>query len=163
MEQRKAFNFYRSYFDVFNELESDKDKIVFITALLEKQFYGVDPVNLTGNAKFAWISQQHSINTQVKGWEDKTGKKLNPSLPPSVGGLKGGIEPPYLQEQEQEQVKEKEQVKVEVKEYNNNILGKFYNENKKEIELIRDVMNCSLEDAISYRKQELEELTSNGI
>jgi len=35
---RKAFNFYKSYFEVFRMLESDEDKLQFITALLEKQF-----------------------------------------------------------------------------------------------------------------------------
>ena len=52
---RKAFNFYKSYFDVYSEL-SDKDKVRFMDALLNKQFYDIEP-ELTGIAKFAYISQ----------------------------------------------------------------------------------------------------------
>lgn len=84
--KRKAFNFYKSYFDVFNEL-SDKDKILFIDALLNKQFYGIEPTNLKGIAKLAYISQKHNIDGQVKGFEDKTKIKLTP---PTQGGSIGG-------------------------------------------------------------------------
>jgi hypothetical protein len=83
---RKGFNFFRSYFDVFNEL-TEKDKLPFIEALLNKQFLGEDPADLKGMAKFAWISQQHSISEQVKGYETKTKTKLTPTdgvdLPPT--------------------------------------------------------------------------------
>ena len=64
---RKAFNFYKSYFDVYNSLEKDKDKKEFIEALLNKQFYGVDP-ELTGISAFAYKSQEHSILSQVLLW-----------------------------------------------------------------------------------------------
>ena len=103
--KRKGFNFFRSYFDVFNELETDKDKIAFITALLDRQFLGVKPEGLKGMAKFAWISQVNSIDSQVKGYEDKTGVKLTP--------WQGGVEPPseQVQVEVQEEVKNKEQGK----------------------------------------------------
>lgn len=99
--KRKGFNFFRSYYDVFNELKTKKDKLDFIEALLDKQFLGIDPKNLKGMAHFAWISQVNSIDNQVKGYEDKTGIKLTPS--------EGGVETPA----EQVQVKEKVQVKEE--------------------------------------------------
>lgn len=88
---RKAFNFYNSYFTVFKEL-SDKDKLAFITALLEKQFEGKEP-NLTGQAKFAYLSQKHSIDSQVLGYETKTKEKLTPT----VGGGQGATVPPPVQ------------------------------------------------------------------
>ena len=47
LTKRKGFNFYRSYFDVYNEL-NDADKLAFIDALLEKQFLGKNPENLSG-------------------------------------------------------------------------------------------------------------------
>ena len=75
---RKGFNFFRSYYDVFNELP-EKDRLPFITALLDKQFLGEEPTDLKGMAKFAWISQQHSISEQVKGYETKTKTKLTPT------------------------------------------------------------------------------------
>ena len=77
--KRKGFNFFRSYYDVFNEL-SDEDKLAFIEALLDKQFLGINPTELKGLAKFAWISQVNSIDSQVKGYEDKTGVKLTPTV-----------------------------------------------------------------------------------
>jgi len=108
---RKAFNFYKSYFDVYNEL-SDKDKILFMDALLNKQFKGID-TELKGMAKFAYLSQKHSIDAQVKGWEDKMKIKLNndPSQGGSVGGIVGGSVGGSVQEKEKEKVQEKEEEK----------------------------------------------------
>lgn len=102
---RKAFNFYKSYFDVYNELSTDKDKVQFIEALLQKQFNGIEPEGLKGVVKLAYISQKHSIDQQVNGYESKTGNILNNN--PS----KGGTKPSSIQEQE----KEKEKVKEEEK------------------------------------------------
>jgi len=93
LTKRKGFNFFRSYFDVYNELENDKDKVAFIDALLDRQFLGLKPTELNGMAKFAYISQTNSIDSQVKGYEDKTKTKLThsdienttPCQPPYVG------------------------------------------------------------------------------
>lgn len=71
LTKRKGFNFFRSYYDVYNELETDKDKVAFMDALLDRQFQGVIPLDLKGMAKFAYISQVNSIDSQVKGYEDK--------------------------------------------------------------------------------------------
>ena len=106
LTKRKGFNFFRSYYDVYNELETDKDKVAFIEALLDRQFLGIKPTTLTGMAKFAYISQTNSIDSQVKGYEDKTKTILHPTQ----GGSVGGTDTPCLQVE----VKEKE--KVEVKE-----------------------------------------------
>ena len=102
LTKRKGFNFFRSYYDVYNELENNKDKVAFIDALLDRQFLGVKPTELTGMAKFAYISQTNSIDSQVKGYEDKTGTQLLNT--PTEGGAQGVTEPPT----EQEQVKGKE-------------------------------------------------------
>ena len=92
MSQRKAFNFYLSFFEVFEELPNDKEKLAFIKALLNKQFYGEEP-NLSGIAKFAYISQKQVINQQVEGWENKTGTTL------IRGVLKGGAQGGSVQEE----------------------------------------------------------------
>ena len=111
LTKRKGFNFFRSYFDVYNELESDSDKVAFIDALLDRQFLGVKPQDLSGLAKFAYISQTNSIDSQVKGYEDKTGVKLNtPTAPPTAPPSYGGTEPPTVQVQVEVQEKEKEQL-----------------------------------------------------
>ena len=110
--KRKTFKFYRSYFDMFNELENDKDKIEFIKAILDKQFLGVDP-KLKGIVKFAYISQLHSIEKQVKGWQDATGQELTGAYahPP-----KGSIEGPYAHPTQEVEVKEEEKEKVKEEE-----------------------------------------------
>ena len=101
---RKAIKFYKSYFEVASEL-NDKDRLAFYDALFNKQFKNIEP-NLKGMAKFAYISQKHSIDAQVKGYYDITkDEEFNPNKPP----MQGSIIPPNKQEKE------------EVKEINNNI------------------------------------------
>jgi hypothetical protein len=97
MTERKGFNFYKSYFDVYNEL-SDKEKVKFMDALLQRQFWGAEPSGLGAMSKFAYISQKHNINAQVKGYEDKTGNTLHPPIAPPP---QGANEPPLGQEEEE--------------------------------------------------------------
>jgi len=103
LTKRKGFNFFRSYYDVYNEL-NDKDKVKFMDALLDRQFLGVKPTELEGMAKFAYISQTNSIDSQVRGYEDKTGTKLTT---PTQGGAQGGNNPPSLQVEEKVEEKGK--------------------------------------------------------
>lgn len=110
-ELREGFNCYRSYYDVAKEL-SEEERNQFLWALFQKQFEGIEP-QLTGMAKFAWTSQKHSIERQVKGWEDKTRRKLTPlDTPLTKGSSEGGNytlgNPPCQQEKEKGEVKEKE-------------------------------------------------------
>lgn len=98
---RLAFKFYRSYFDVAKEL-NDKDRLAFYDALLTRQFDGIE-LDLNGLAKFAYISQKHSIDAQIKGYEDKV---KQPITPPYVGGSEGGSEAPSVQEKEKGKEKE---------------------------------------------------------
>jgi len=107
LTKRKGFNFFRSYYDVYNELETDADKVAFIDALLDRQFLGIKPTELKGMAKFAYISQTNSIDSQVKGFEDKTGIILNPTQGGSIGD--------YVTPTQQVEVKEKVEEQVEVK------------------------------------------------
>ena len=99
---RLAFKFFKSYMDVANEL-SDKDRLAFYDAVINKQFFGIEPI-LNGMAKFAYISQKHNIDSQVKGYEDKSGIKLTPTQ----GGAQGGTQDPLLQEKEKAKEKEKD-------------------------------------------------------
>lgn len=139
MKKREAFNFYRSYYDVLEDINRDEDKLTYLLALLDKQFKGIEPT-LEGIPKLVYNGQKHSIDKQVEGWENKTGISLNttqdpteppylhptedPYLPPTEdpyhhpsndsvmtteGGTEGGTEDPYLQEQEKEKGKEQEQ------------------------------------------------------
>ena len=152
LTKRKGFNFFRSYFDVYNELETIQDKVAFIDALLDRQFMGIKPTNLKGMAKFAYISQTNSIDSQVKGYEDKTGNILTPT----VGGTVGGTAPPC------QQVEVKEKVKLKINNIDSrklkfaNTLKPFINNYSKE--LIREFYNYWTEPNKSNTKfkQELE-------
>jgi hypothetical protein len=135
--KRKGFNFFRSYYDVYNMLPP-KDKIAFIDALLDRQFLGVKPENLEGMAEFAYVSQTNSIDSQVKGYEDKTGTKLNPldegNLTPTVGVIEKDLTPTL-----QVQVEEQEKVEVEVKSLSKRIITMPPNKN-----LVEDCLNNCL-------------------
>jgi Cys-tRNA synthase (O-phospho-L-seryl-tRNA:Cys-tRNA synthase) len=116
---RKTFNFYRSYWDVANEL-NDKDRLSFYDALMKRQFTGVES-NLEGMVKFAYLSQKHSIDRQIEGFENKT---KTPLQDPTEGGAQGGIEAPTVQLKEKEKEKE-EYTKVPFQERVNKFLNWF--------------------------------------
>jgi hypothetical protein len=97
MSNRKAFNFFRSYYDVAKEL-SDKDRLAFYDALMLEQFTG-QKTKLKGMAKFAYLSQQYSIDSQIKGFNDRlkrndlleSEESYKPLIPLSeAGGEAGG-------------------------------------------------------------------------
>ncbi len=114
--KRKAFKFYRSYFDMFNELEDEKDKLEFIKAVLDRQFLGIEP-ELKGIVKFAYVSQLHSINKQVKGWQDATGQELTGAYAhPPKGSIEGALVHPTQEVEVKEEEKEKEKEEVKEKE-----------------------------------------------
>lgn len=126
LTKRKQFAFYRSYYDVFNEL-SDTDKLKFIKALLDKQFLDKDPEDLSGMVKFAYISQMDSIEKQVKGYCDKTKTALNTKkIYPWQGGgstpNEGGADTPKQQEKEKEKEKEEDDVYIDINKLRNNYL-----------------------------------------
>lgn len=104
MSKRKAFNFYLSYFETAMML-NNTERLQFYDALMQKQFNGVEPVGLKGGVNFAWVSQKHSIDAQVEGWENKTKLSLQesdnqPLQGGTEGGTEGGIEHPSVQEKE---------------------------------------------------------------
>lgn len=134
---REGFNFYRSYWDVANEL-NDKDRLAFYDALMKRQFTGIE-TDLEGMSKFAYLSQKHSIDRQIKGYEDKTKKTLlNPNQDPTQGGRQGGSVHPSVQVKEKEKVKEKvinieerklkfaDALKPFLDEYGRDMLNDFY-------------------------------------
>jgi uncharacterized phage protein (TIGR02220 family) len=159
--KRKGFNFFRSYFDVYNEL-SDKDKIQFMDALLDRQFLGIKPEGLNGMAKFAYISQTNSIDSQVKGYEDKTGTKLSNDgglTTPTIGGCYGGSDTPTLQVEE----KEKEKVEYTI---DFNLLLKFINNTlNKNFKTINNKAKQSYKARLKdgYTKEDITNAVKNSI
>jgi len=117
---RKAFNFYNSYYEVAKEL-NDKDRLAFLDALLKKQFENIEP-NLNGMVKFAYLSQKHSIDTQVKGYFDKT---KDPIFDPTSTPTQGGTEAPTVQEKEKEKEKEEVQYVLSFEERKDKFLNWF--------------------------------------
>jgi len=71
MKNRKAFSFYRSYYDVAVGLPVE-DRLPFLMAILDKQFLDIEP-QLEGLALLLYNSQKHSINAQVEGYKNKKG------------------------------------------------------------------------------------------
>ena len=134
MSKRKAFNFYFSYYDIAKEL-TDKDRLAFYDAIIKRQFFGIE-TELSGLAKFAYISQKHSIDAQVIGWESKMKEPLNQSITEgvkggSVGGTEGGIEVGSVQEKGEGKEKEKEKRKEEINSINFDKLLSFLNSKTK--------------------------------
>ena len=77
LTKRKGFNFFRSYYDVYNELEKDKDKLQFIEALLNRQFLGIKPTNLKGMAVMKQRQAMPYTKTLSKGVSKGVDKPLS--------------------------------------------------------------------------------------
>lgn len=106
---RKAFNFFRSYYDVASEL-SDKDRLAFYDALILEQFTG-KKTELKGLAKFAYISQSHSIDSQIKGYNFRLKRTdIQDDERNFLGAVSGAVSGGEAQEKEQE----KEQVEIPI-------------------------------------------------
>lgn len=153
---RKAFNFYRSYFDVGCEL-SDKDRLAFYDAIITLQFTAkLTP--LKGVAKFAFLSQKHSIDAQIKGYYDKT---KDPTFTPYEGGTQGGWQ------QEEEKGQEKGQVQEEVKE-ECNTLGLLITKSELELtfdsylEMRKQIKKPATPHAVNLIKKKLVQMTNNN-
>ena len=84
--KRLGFNFLRSYFDVFNQLNNYEDKLSFVTAIINKQFLNEDPEKKNFIVNLCYQSQKHAIEKSVKGWisANKTDLQGNPLAP--LGG-----------------------------------------------------------------------------
>lgn len=100
---RKAFNFYKSYYDVAVELPDD-ERNEFVWCIVSAQFTGelIEPKSKL--ARLMFLGQKHSILKQLEGYRFAI-------KGPSEGANKG----PSVQVQEQGQVQEKEQEQGKIK------------------------------------------------
>ena len=73
MKNRKAFSFYRSYYDVVVELD-DEQKLKLLMAILNKQFLDIEP-ELDGIVKLLYKGMKHSVDRQVEGFKAQDKKK----------------------------------------------------------------------------------------
>lgn len=130
MSKRKAFNFYFSYYDIAKEL-TDKDRLAFYDAIIKRQFFGIE-TELSGLAKLAYISQKHSVDAQVSGWESKMKEPLNQGITECAeGGSVGGAEGGSVQEKGEGKEKEKGKEKEEINTINFDKLLLFLNSHTK--------------------------------
>lgn len=103
MNKRKAFNFYRSFYDVYKEL-NEKQAKEFMDNLLAVEFLekSIDEVVFKDKiCSIVWSSIKHSIDAQIKGYAHKTGLSLENDTP-TVGGTVA----PYQQGEEEGEGKE---------------------------------------------------------
>lgn len=114
--KRKAFNFLRSYFDVVNELQNDKDKVDFLMAVINKQFLDEDPKDLSFVVNLCYASQKHAIESSVKGYlrTINTDIQGNPQTDPTTIPTAIPMTIPMTipkEEKEEEQVEDEVEVK----------------------------------------------------
>jgi hypothetical protein len=110
--KRKAFNFYRSYYDVALLLP-EIDRAEFLMAICHAQFTGEIKEPEFPMAKLAFASQLHSIKKQIDGFVfgTLTPHSDKPLKEPSQGALQGASQEPLPQVQVQGKEKEKEKEK----------------------------------------------------
>ena len=157
--QRLMFKFYKSYFDIAQELDT-KDRLAFYDALLNKQFLDIEP-DLKGLAKFAYISQKHNIDKQIKGWKDKMNIA---TIDPITDPMQGGSVHPAIQLEVKEEVESKLISKVvptsgidtnKFVEYFNSVADRKFKPN--------DKIKACLKKAIkTYTKEELKKAIDNA-
>ncbi len=111
---RKAFNFYRSYYDVALLLP-ELERAEFIMCICHAQFTGELIEPKLPIAKLAYIGQLHSIKKQLEGYNYglKTPKKTKPLKEPLEGAYESPLKEPLPQEQVQVQEKEKEEYNID--------------------------------------------------
>ena len=171
MEGRNAFNFYKSYYDVAKELD-DKDRLAFYDAIMSKQFFNKES-ELLGNARFAYISQKHNIDRQVKGYMDKLGiteyQNVTPTTePPCSPPSQDSSIPPSVDpcQQEKEKGQEEEKEKEELHSIDFSSLLVFINKKTgRGFKVINDAVQKKYKKRLKegYTKDDIKNAISNAV
>ena len=109
-KERKAFNFYRSYYETSLLLDG-KDKAEFLECIINYQFTGILIEPKRKNSLLAFRGQIHSINKQIIGFDK--GKDTYPNGYPTKGKDKGKGKGSHKEVQEEEQVQDEVEEKEE--------------------------------------------------
>lgn len=109
-KERKAFNFYRSYYETSLLLDG-KDKAEFLECIINYQFTGILIEPKRKNSLLAFRGQIHSINKQIIGFDK--GKDTYPNGYPPKGKDKGKGKGSHKEVQEEEQVQDEVEEKEE--------------------------------------------------
>ena len=110
-KERKAFNFYRSYYETSLLLDG-KDKAEFLECIINYQFTGILIEPKRKNSILAFRGQIHSINKQIIGFDK--GKDTYPDGYPTEGKGKGKGKGSHKEVQEEEQVQDEVEEKEEI-------------------------------------------------
>ena len=171
--KKNQFKFYKSYWDIFNQLNSDKEKVEFIEILNNVHFFNQHINSIkpkTQNLKLAFASIKHSLEASIKGYCDKLNIDYDDYnfTYPYQGGKQGGSEPPYQQyikNNKQYTINNKEKINKKEKYNPAQDLYFFYDEDFqlvwKDFLYVRDRKKAAKSDrAIRDRISELKELSS---
>jgi len=114
MKNRKAFNFYRSYYDTLLKLP-ESDQLSYLKAIIELQFNGNHKVDLSPMADLALSANIHNINRQIEGYKHgvKGGKPTSPNIDPQRVDETTPPKGKANQVQGEVQVEEKEETREE--------------------------------------------------
>ena len=110
-KERKAFNFYRSYYETSLLLDG-KDKAEFLECIINYQFTGILIEPKRKNSLLAFRGQIHSINKQIIGFDK--GKDTYPDGYPTEGKGKGKGKGSHKEVQEEVQVQDEVEEKEEI-------------------------------------------------
>lgn len=122
---RKQFKFYRSYYDIAKEITNDKERADYLMAICEYQFTGLEP-ELTGMTKFAFLSQKHSLEKQVVGYDFATNNQETPNTDPQGVSIPIPLQhTPTAINNNKEIIDNKEDIIIN-EEYNNTALPKNF-------------------------------------
>ena len=110
-KERKAFNFYRSYYETSLLLDG-KDKAEFLECIINYQFTGILIEPKRKNSLLAFRGQIHSINKQIIGFDK--GKDTYPNGYPTEGKDKGKGKGSHKEVQEEVQVQDEVEEKEEI-------------------------------------------------
>ena len=130
---RDAFSFFRAYYNTALELNNN-DRLSFYDAIIHYQFTG-DKSKLKALkelSKFAFISQEFTLDKQVNGYIDNC-KKTNkipfndtPAEGVFITPAEGGIKTPSSQEEEEGEVEGQVQVQVNISPFSFEEFWKLY-------------------------------------
>ena len=134
-KERKAFNFYRSYYETSLLLDG-KDKAEFLECIINYQFTGILIEPKRKNSLLAFRGQIHSINKQIIGFDK--GKDTYPNGYPTEGKDKGKGKGSHKEVQEEEQEEEQVQDEVEDEE---EIIDVSAKAEKIDFEKLKDFIN----------------------
>lgn len=116
MADRKAFNFYKSYWEQM-KLLNDKQRVQLLDSICKVQFLEINIEDVSFSDKIValvWAGVKHSVSTSLNGFVSKNkglGEGVN--IPLSKGLGKGGAQQVQVQEEEQVQVQEEEKGEVQ--------------------------------------------------